>query len=123
MYVTMQQVREGNAALGQHWFEPDTMRFFRSRVASTGEQMAAVPGSLAFVSSEKTPHGDRAFSVRLAIPTRHPRIPDYPDGYEIETVGGFMAYATSAQAKAAAKRLAALTFDQLPPEVAKLYTR
>ncbi len=43
-----------------HWFDPETMRFFKSRIGiirSKGDDYY-------FVSSEKPPHGNRAFSVR-----------------------------------------------------------
>ncbi|MHC4322695.1 MAG: DUF7447 family protein [Planctomycetota bacterium] len=44
-----------------HWFDPDTMRFFRSRI---GKARKCKNGVWFFVSSEKPPHGKRKYSVR-----------------------------------------------------------
>lgn len=44
-----------------HWFDPDTMRFFQSRI---GLARKCKNGKWYFVSSEKPPHGKRMYSVR-----------------------------------------------------------
>ena len=68
-----------------YWFEPGTMRFFRSRVSET-----VYPGGY-FVTSEQGPNGVRRYSVRQCV-----------DG-SISTVGEFQAYQTAAQAHRAAQ--------------------
>lgn len=84
-YVTLAQVKRHNQAIGHHWFESGTMRFFRSRVSET-----VYPGGY-FVTSEQGPDGVRRYSVRQCV-----------DG-SISTVGEFQAYRTAAQAHRAAQ--------------------
>jgi hypothetical protein len=61
-YTTIDQIKADNKAIGHHWFSPDTMRFFNSRVCSTVYQ-----GHL-FISSERfdetTP---RLYGVRACV--------------------------------------------------------
>jgi hypothetical protein len=45
-----------------HFFDPDTMRFFRSRIGAVRHKKNS--NIIFFVTSEKPPHGDRMFSVR-----------------------------------------------------------
>ena len=91
--ITIQEIeRRYSPGIGRHWFEPSTMRFFKSRLAELGYEG---PCGVFFVSSEKGPHGVRAFSVRqLAGPGR------------INTIGEFQAYGTSKAAHRAARRCA-----------------
>jgi hypothetical protein len=77
--------------IGRHWFDADTMRFFRSRLADVGYQ--ASDGRVYFVSSEKGPHSKRAYTVRCLTG---------PKG-DIKTVGEFQAFGTSATATRYAK--------------------
>jgi hypothetical protein len=71
------------------------MRFFKSRV---GERIYPDGrGGAFFVSSEKGPHGPRAYSVRRYDAAK----------CGIDTVGEFQAYRNSTQAHRAAKRRAA----------------
>lgn len=89
MFRTIKEIKQANRASGGHWFDPDTLRFFRSRIDST------VYGGRYFVSSEQyddsTP---RLYTVREAK----------PDG-DVETVGEFQAYATRGEAISAISRL------------------
>lgn len=58
----MPQIKAANRAAGHHWFTPDTMRFFRSRVGETTYQ---TPTGALFVSSERRSDSDpRLYSVR-----------------------------------------------------------
>ncbi len=61
----MELIQAANADAGLYWFEPDTLRFFRSRV---GYQVYQGPGGIYFVSSEKGPSEIRAFTVRKFNP-------------------------------------------------------
>lgn len=89
---TITAIREDAKARGSHWFDPDTMRFWRSRVLRG--VMTTADGSSLFVSSEATPEGHRAYSVRR-----------YREG-RMDTLGDFMGYATAAQARAAMREYA-----------------
>lgn len=89
---------------GSHFFDPDTMRFFRSRV---GER---VYNGRFFVTSEQNDHGGirspepRRYTVRVVIPAgRGLR-------FDIDDCGGFQAFASSAAANSAAERIAAGPF-------------
>ena len=90
---TISAIREDARAHGSHWFDPDTMRFFRSRALSG--VMHTSDGAALFVSSESTPEGPRAYSVR-----------SYRDG-RMDTIGEFMGHATAAQARRAMREHAA----------------
>jgi hypothetical protein len=56
----MAELKRANKKLGHHWFSEGTMRFFKSQIESelTSEGY--------FISSERPPHGARAYAVRLA---------------------------------------------------------
>ncbi len=77
------------AGVGSHWFDPDTLRFFKSRVSREAYQGA--DGRWYFVSSEQAPQASRLYSVRAV-----------DDGWaNIESYGGFQAFETRAQAYSA----------------------
>jgi hypothetical protein len=61
-FRSIEQVKRANVALGHHFFDPDTLRFFRSRVGST------VYGGRWFVTSEQGPGDVRRYTVREAMP-------------------------------------------------------
>lgn len=91
-YRYMEDVKRRNAKLGNHWFEPSTLRFFGSRVH---DSLYTAGDRAYFVTSEKPPHGRRAYSVRRAN----------PDG-SIDTVGEFCGFNTGRQAHARAAWIA-----------------
>jgi hypothetical protein len=77
-FKNMTEVRQCNDLYGYHWFERDTMRFFKSRVGNT------VYGGKYFISSEQREwNTPRRYTVREALETGN-----------IETVSEFMQYAT-----------------------------
>lgn len=77
-----------------HWFSPNTMRFFSSRVS---EIVYPAPDGAYFVSSERESFcAPRRYTVRYCS-----------DDGTIDTIGEFQRYATRDQAHAAAMRLAA----------------
>ena len=91
-FDTIDDVKSANSRAGYKWFTPDTLRFFASRPSKI------VYGHGLFVSSELDFDGTtRRYTVRLALPTG-----------EIETVGEFQQFATSGQAHAFARKVAAL---------------
>lgn len=92
-YKNLAEIREANRVAGMHWFSPDTLRFFGTRMCAHGR----IFGGRYFVTSEYVGfdrRGPRRYSVRVAG----------PDG-AIDTVGDFGAYASRNGAIAAAKRL------------------
>lgn len=70
-----------------HFFDRDTMRFFGSRILSDVESL---PDGALFVTSEKPPHGSRAYAVREAI--------EDSGHVSIDTVGEVCEYPTRARA-------------------------
>lgn len=94
-YRRLDDIKRRNMRVGNYWFEPDTMRFFSSRVHSTIYIPNDGAGVAYFVTSEKPPHARRAYSVRRAN----------VDG-SIDTVGEFCGYRTGRQAHAEAARIA-----------------
>lgn len=94
-YVSIETIKARNRAAGRYYFEPATMRFFRSRTAQYGFE--AANGDIYFVTSEQFDYrSPRLYSVRKMT----------PDG-EISTVGEFQQYASRCGATKAAQRLAA----------------
>lgn len=95
--IGMGSIRARAAKAGSFWFEPDTMRFFRSRVGWGGYVHA--DGRIFFVSSERFVSSlgsrPRRFSVRVLDASG-----------SIETVGEFQQYATRGAADRAARRFA-----------------
>ena len=98
-FESVAAIREANAAIGHYFFNPETLRLFRSRISED------VYGGRYFVTSERDEavssrfpaawNGERRYTVREAS----------PDG-SVSTVGSFGAYGTLAEAKRAAKALA-----------------
>lgn len=91
--LTLREVKDANRALGSHWFDADTMRFFNSRVSSRVYPLA--DGGTLFVSSERSPNGRRLFTVRHAL----------SNGEIEETPAGFQAFASRNGAHGYAARL------------------
>ena len=91
-FTSIADVKRANAEIGHHWFEPQAMRFFQSRISRD------LIGGRWFVSSERGWDDVRKYTVRVVR----------ADG-AIDTEGGFdafQAYATSAEATAAARKFA-----------------
>lgn len=76
-YPNLLAVVKANDEIGHHWFEADTMEFFKTRLESD-----LIDGRY-FITSEHGPYGPRAFSIRLADEDAH-----------IQTVGEFMEHET-----------------------------
>jgi hypothetical protein len=96
---TIEQIKLANRNANGHWFDPDTLRFFGSRVLATTYGPDS-NGLIYFVSSERTgfdQDAPRAYSVRAF----------HPPTATIDTVGEFCGHATRSLAIGAAKRAAA----------------
>lgn len=91
-YNTISEIKAANKAAGQHFFDPDAMRFFRSRV------LRGVIGGRFFITSEQFVPSDgtpepRRYTIRVIDERGH-----------VDTLGDFQAYSTPAQARAAARK-------------------
>jgi hypothetical protein len=84
--MKISDIMERNRDIGHHFFDPDTLAFFRGKV------LADTFGPY-FVTSEQARGESRRYTVRQAL----------PDG-SIETVGMFQQYETRAAALAAARK-------------------
>ncbi len=88
--MTIDQIKAANKAAGYHWFSPETLRFFGSRILPT------VYAGNVFITSDFTgfDRTERAYTVRQFI----------PETGKIDTVAaGFLAYATRSKAVKAAR--------------------
>ena len=93
MDTMMNTIKTHAKAAGSHWFDADTMRFFKSRVLP---KVYVTTKGLAFVTSEQGPDMKRAYSVRVC--TLDPwTIGNYPG----TTLQGF---STAASARAFVNR-------------------
>ena len=96
--TSMYEIELANARAGYYFFEPGTLRFFRSRI---GETVYEGPGGIYFVTSEQFEdsrgrRAPRGYTVRQF----------FADTGQIETVGPFNAW-TRAEANTRARWAAA----------------
>jgi len=75
---------------GSHWWDSDSLYFFRCRV---GEKVYQGPGGIYFVTSEKSPWDSRKHSCRQYIPSDK----------KIATIGEFCSMTRSGAHKLAKK--------------------
>lgn len=87
MFQTMTDVRAANKAIGNHWFERSTMKFFNSRVESS------LLGGRYFITSERR---------ELTFPKRYTVREVLQDG-DIKTVGEFQGYSLLEDARIAVR--------------------
>ncbi len=94
---TLDQIKRANAEAGNHWFSPDTLRFFGSRVHATTYGPDS-RGRVYFVSSEYTgfERSARGYTVRVFEPR---------DG-SVSSCSDFNDFGTRSAAHAAARRAA-----------------
>lgn len=95
--ITLVSMDEIRARHRGHWFSPDTMRFFRSRVGGYG---FGAGEAVYFVSSEQFTSRDYTAPRKYTV-----RVLD-ADG-RVDTVGEFQAYASRSGAMAKARAMAA----------------
>lgn len=84
-YWDIDEMAEDNRKLGQHWFDKDTMKYFKTRIYSS------VRAGRYFITSEKRGWNDeaRAYTIRECVLGK------------VDTVGEFLAYPTLAKARKA----------------------
>lgn len=87
-YHTIDQIKRANANAGYHFFDKDTMRFFKSIAYEE------IIGGKYFITSERRDGDIRRYTVHMVN-----------ENAGIDTIGGFQAYRTKAQALKAAKQL------------------
>lgn len=85
--MTIDQIKRANSSAGHHFFDRDTLRFFRSRVS--GRTYVGARGETYFVTSEQGPHSLRRYTVRVTT-----------DGVSINSVPEFQAFANARTAHA-----------------------
>ena len=96
--ISMDSIRAAVDSTGSHWFSPNTMRFFRTRLPQSGLKDGA--GRLWFVSSEAYLRSPRKYSVRC-----------FSAGAGASTHGDFNVYATRSAATRAMRRAIAASAD------------
>lgn len=101
MYESIEQIREANRERGHHFFDADTMRFFRSRVLSRIVDGRFFVTSEQFVSSTGAADA-RRYTIREAL----------PDGDVVTAADSFQEYATAAQAYKGAEKLASVSYTE-----------
>lgn len=90
---SLEQVRAANRNLGHHWFDADSMRFFRTRLPK------GMIGGRLFVTSEQFVSADgwadaRRYTIRVA-----------KDDGSVETFGEFQEYASGDAARRVAETI------------------
>jgi len=90
---TVNRIKDAVRAAGSHWFDPDTMKFFGTRVLS---EVYQGPGGIYFVTSDHTFDRQRRYTVRSFN----------PESADIGTVGE-LASMTKGKAQRLAKKSAA----------------
>ena len=112
-YIYFSDIKKRNKALGHHWFDPDTMRFFDSRLlegvhpaaSNAGNRWESREGSqFAFVTSESKEWEGRKYTVRIL--TLASQRDDRP-AVDISSLDDAYRLDTAAQARSAAKEWAA----------------
>jgi hypothetical protein len=101
MYESIHEVRRANLRARHHFFDADTMRFFRSRI---------LPGLIAgrfFITSEQFVGSSgvadpRRFTIREALSS----------GEIVTANDTFQKYASAREARIAAKRLAEVDYSE-----------
>ena len=92
-FLTINDIQEQMRAAGSHWWDPQTMRFFGTRVCGDVYQG---DGGVYFVTSERPPSGKREYTVRGYN----------PESRQVNTIGQVCGYATKAAAIREARKLA-----------------
>lgn len=94
--LSMADVRRIAVEKGSHWFDPDTMRFFGTRM---GREVYNGPGGVFLVTSEQPPHGPRTYTVRRFDPS----------DATFSNAGGFGSHEAGASARRSARQFAAMS--------------
>lgn len=92
-FVSIEDIKSANAANGQYWFSPQSLKFFSSKIENK------VYGGRLFITSEQFESSDghkdpRRWSIRLT-----------EDDGSIWTINGFQEYASKALAEVAVLEL------------------
>lgn len=63
--MTINEIRDANRAAGFHWFDPETMRFFGTKVLP---EVCSGDGGIYFVTEDNDYRGRRGYTVRQFLP-------------------------------------------------------
>jgi len=80
-FKSIAEVKKANKAIGQYWFNKETMAFFDSKIESK-----LIEGQY-FISSEYSPWGGKKYTIRIVSPIG-----------AVDTVGEFGKYETKEEA-------------------------
>lgn len=94
-FFSIEQIKKYNTSKGFYFFQPETMRFFRSRVGVCTYPAADGSGTYFVTSEQFDSHSPRLYTVRKIV----------EDG-SIDQVGEFQQHRHLSTAKAAAKKAA-----------------
>lgn len=102
-FKTMTEVKAANRRIDHHWFDPDAMRFFDTRI-----ETGVIKGKY-FITSEQYHHfpcsGQGCFNPQgLCYPRRYTIRIAYADG-SVDTIGDFQQFATKREARKTINRL------------------
>lgn len=94
-FETVNEVRQANKSIGNHWFSKQSMSFFRTHVTG-GDKLI---NKRYFITSEQFVSSQgvadpRKYTIRIALPNG-----------QVDTIGEFQAYATKKEAIKAAHKL------------------
>ncbi len=98
----MTEIKKCNSGKGKHFFDRDTMRFFKSRIESS--QPIHGPKGIFFVTSEQAPGGKRKYTIRKFNPKT----------CEVKTHGEFQEFKERWQAMTRAVRESGLRGAAMP---------
>lgn len=87
-YTSIDEIKDANKRLGHHFFTPNALKFFKSRIGET------IYHGKYFITSEKRNDALRLYTIREA-----------KENGSVKTVGDFQQYRTSAAAITAVKKL------------------
>jgi hypothetical protein len=91
--MNLYEFKELNKSVGNHWFDNDTMSFFKTKVI-TWDTISGY-----FITRESFNGNEKRYSVRLA---------DFNTG-RVNTVGNFYSYESLSEAKSALKKVHSTT--------------
>ena len=100
-YSSSELIDQYNRTSSGHFFDKNTMRFFKSKV--TSEYRRLDDNSALFITSEVNPSGEKRWSLRLAKIVNKCDYTDSIKKIDIDTVGEFHSFDTKYQAVKAMK--------------------
>ena len=92
--MDLDDIKRVAATMGSHWFDPETLRFFRCRI---NPRITTAADGWYFISSEQSSwDAERRYSIR--------RVSWEREDFTIDTIGDFQQYGSLAAASAALRK-------------------